>query len=186
MKHFIFWFVLFCSVLWAQAIKPTPQNVPLCEIQDTIGIIHKGRILYVSDSCVIFWSSNKSYDSSKINDYTIVLPYSNISKINVSKKRSIKYPIGGCLFGSLIGSIIGYNAGKNDEFFGPGIFAALGSLSGGLIGTLAGTITGGIMRIESYAVEGKYENYRTIIPKIKKHTLFPFAPPSELQPFLVE
>jgi len=186
-------FIVAVSFLWAQEIKPTPRKVPLCEIQDTMGIKHLGRILYVADSSVIFWQSNESYDSSKINDYTIVFPSSNISKINVYKKLNAKYYanrgcIGG-LFGSVIGAIVGYYIVERWDATFAALGAWSGGLSGGVIGAVGSTITTAItsafMKIDKrYFVKGKYEIYQAVILDIRKQSLFPFALPSELHSFL--
>jgi SH3-like domain-containing protein len=161
-------------------------------IKDTVkSVIHEsdklvGRILYVTDSFLVFWQTKEQYDSSKINYYAIKIPYYDIEQISIHRyiSSSIAFgSAGGCLAGIGIGYIVA--SGMNEDYFGPVIMSvsALGLGSG----TLIGGVVGLVKNVQNNrSVNNDLTKYKASILLLKKNSIFPFAPPPELHSFLEE
>ena len=159
-----------------------------------------GRILYVADSFLIFLKANTQYDSRLISNFSVKIPYSEIEKVIIkpTRKNKLLWAIPGGAIGCLVGSSVGFlstaqeptgnDVNDLDDFlnligqgFGQGLASGccmiVGGVSGGLISTQ-------IMANKTLTINAKYANYNKFLLLLKKISIFPFAPPPELQPFL--
>ncbi len=258
-RRWIIIFIFAMSFLWAQEIRPKPQNVPMCEITivpveslfniKSISIISPtyvylepdqssskpyvvqvnqsfsvneikdgwykiaqgwvqkskvrvnyndrfkpiGRILYVADSFLVFLKGKTQYDSRLINDFSIKIPYSEIEKVSIkpTRKDKLLWALPGGAIGCLTGAAVGValtakeptGNTENDfvNLFNQGLAGGCCMIVGGLG---VGLISSYIMTNKNIMINSEYPKYNSALLALKKLSVFPFAPPSELQPFL--
>jgi hypothetical protein len=171
------------------------------KVEKINSIKHNGRILYVADSFLIFWKTQKPYDSRIINDFSIKIPYSEIDKVSITTtgKNKLLWVIPGVAIGSLAGSYMGYLLSSSSDqtqetgdvvndfanalgdAFAEGITMGCCMTSGGILGGLVSTQ---ILAYKNVMINGEYAQYKSFSLALKKSSIFPFVPSPELQPFL--
>jgi hypothetical protein len=150
-----------------------------------------GRILYVADSFLIFYKTNMQYDSRLISNFSVKIPYSEIEKIAIKSSNKFLRAIPGVVIGGLGGYSVGYllssqQSTGNDvndliNVFGQELVGGYCCMGGGIFG---GLISTQIMGNKTLTINSQHTNYYKFLLILKKNAIFPFAPPSELQPFL--
>jgi hypothetical protein len=156
-----------------------------CEIIVTTSDIqqYSGRILYATDTSLVLWQSNEFYDRRKVNEYSRIFSVHEVDKITEKRKGSFG---SGRKYGAIVGgslSILILATPSDDPYAGIGKLVGVGIVlpSSLLIGGLIGASKGGDY---TFVINGKTENYITVLPKLKKKALFSAPPPPELQKFV--
>jgi hypothetical protein len=155
------------------------------------GVHYNGYILYVTDSLLVIWQSNEPYNRDQLERFAQVVPYFNMEQVVIKKEGKFLSGLGtGFLGGGLLGAVIGLASG-NDESgflrFTAGQKALLLGLTFGVGGGLIGGAIGATQGIgDDFNVAGNKEIYILIVPRFKKNSIFPGAPPPELYDFIMQ
>lgn len=165
------------------------QKVSPAELITLDGVKHKGRILYVKDSFLLFWEATAPYESDNINEFGIIYPYSEIERIGFkSSKNAFAGSAGGALAGVSTGMVYGERmyerqAGSCLRFPIELYLLRYGCIFGG-VGLIVGGIFGSIFDKENFPIKGDYKTYRELLPIISQNTIFPYYLPVEIDNFI--
>ena len=80
------WYKVSKDIGWVLKTNVKETRIP----PDSMKIKHIGRILYATDSFVLFWKSGKSYDITKLNELTKNCPIRKLKKF-VRPEQEMNY-----------------------------------------------------------------------------------------------
>ncbi len=183
----LFFWIIFSSPVHAQE-KVTETVIVSCNSKQ-----HVGRLLYVTDTELVLWQSNQTYNPEQLNNFALSFSGSQIDRIIIDKKGKFWTGAGyGLAIGGGGGAIAAITQqNKEDEYFFWTLNSGRRALKRGLMLGVPSAIIGGIIGAtlsadENFDIQKNDNIYQSLVPELKKRAIFPFLPPPELQEFVAQ
>lgn len=151
-----------------------------------------GQLLYASDSVLVVWQGDETFDLNMLYTFARSFQPAEIGTIILVKKNHFWKGVGfGTLIGGGIGAVSGLVSGDDTDGgllqFSAGEKALMGGILLGLAGGVTGGVIGALSDIDDEIVTGgDHSLFMDCLPKLKSGSAFPYFPPKEMKKYLTD